>query len=180
MPGPKKKDWVVRRSLKAPHSIQVIRPVPKQYLYLLSHLTGPCFCKTGSHYVAKASLELGILLPQPPWFWDHRHLLSCPAWTLFRMHYFSIYPPPAQSLNYKLRMRMSETLNDQSKVTELKPSRQSSKHLAFRLCLLTMGMCHALFTVFMAEREKLTMVTSHLSHISLTNGIWDGGGLCLA
>lgn len=73
-------------------------------------------------------------------------------------------------------MRMSETLNDQSKVTELKPSRQSSKHLTFRLCLLTMGMCHALFTVFMAEREKLTMVTSHLSHISLINGIWDRGG----
>lgn len=57
---------------------------------------------------------------------------------------------------------MSETLNDQSKVTEVRPNRQSSKHLAFRLCFLTMGMNHALFTVSTAKREKLrTTVTSH-------------------
>jgi hypothetical protein len=46
-----------------------------------------CF-ETGSYYVAEAGLQLEILLPQPPKFWDHKcalpHLLSpshsCTMW----------------------------------------------------------------------------------------------------
>jgi hypothetical protein len=38
--------------------------------------------KTGSPYVAQAGLQLAVLLPQPPKFWDYRHVPPCLAMLL--------------------------------------------------------------------------------------------------
>jgi hypothetical protein len=35
-----------------------------------------------SHYMAQARLELEILLPQPPEYWDYRCVPSYPAYTV--------------------------------------------------------------------------------------------------
>jgi hypothetical protein len=38
------------------------------------------YFETGSYYVAQAVLELTILLPQPPEYWDYRYVAPWLAW----------------------------------------------------------------------------------------------------
>lgn len=35
-----------------------------------------CSCKRGLYSEAQAGLELLVLLPQPPEYWNHKHVLS--------------------------------------------------------------------------------------------------------
>jgi hypothetical protein len=52
----------------------------------------------GIHYVTQVSLELSILLSQPPESWDYRHLSLCPARIL--LFYYHIIVVPGDTLWY--------------------------------------------------------------------------------
>jgi hypothetical protein len=45
----------------------------------LSHSASSGFFETGCHYVSQVGHKLTIFLPQPPKFWDYRHVILCLA-----------------------------------------------------------------------------------------------------
>jgi hypothetical protein len=46
----------------------------RKYCLYLCVCVYVCVFETGSPYVANAALELSILLPQPPEYWDYSHV----------------------------------------------------------------------------------------------------------
>jgi hypothetical protein len=102
---------------------------------LLCNPDWPCPC-----YVALAGLNLPILLPQPPKYWDYRHAQSCPACCR------SFYLQSNRLLGFSSRVAVRGTQS------EIGGARISKKNKAGSLYF---GHFCLLFRVEIREKDKL-------------------------